>query len=204
MAAGTDDPLTPDEIRQILRECVTVVKPGEVLVVRVSPDCTPSQVREYQDSLNAVRAAGGITCEVLVLPAEELGVAEAGRRGGRAVSEYGDLAAAALHAEAETAREEIRASSYGQLSCPSCGKPAADIIGSGHCLVMIPACEPGRGAVLEAECRDGRRAECRTWDELQAAANISLTDEVTRQFDRDAFGTAAAQFTGLLSILEQP
>ena len=112
---------------------------------------------------------------------------------------YGDLAAAALHEEAETAREEIRASSYGQLSCPSCGKPAGDIIGTGHRLIMIMA-EPRP----EAECRDGQRAQCDTWDLMEAAANISLTDEVTRKFDSAVFGTGPAQFTGLLSILKQP
>ena len=117
---------------------------------------------------------------------------------------YGNLVAAALHAEAETAREEIRASSYGQLSCPSCGKPSADIIGTGHRLVMIMTSEAQPGAKMEAECRDGQRVQCGTWDQAMAAANISLADEVTRKFDSAVFGDGPGEFTGLLSILEQP
>ena len=44
-------PLTPDEVRYLLRECVTVVKPGETLIIRV-PWTTPrTQVRELQGAL---------------------------------------------------------------------------------------------------------------------------------------------------------
>jgi predicted RNA-binding Zn-ribbon protein involved in translation (DUF1610 family) len=122
-----------------------------------------------------------------------------------AVSE--DPIGEAVHADAEAAREEIRASSYGQLACPSCGRPAADILGTGHCLVLIPSCEAGPGAIVEAECRDGQRAVCSTWDDMVATANISLADEVWRRetvaFDQ-IIGTGPANFTGLLSILEQP
>jgi hypothetical protein len=113
----------------------------------------------------------------------------------------------AVRADAEAAREEIRASSYGQLACPSCGKPAGDILGTGHCLILIPSCEAGPGAIVEAECRDGQRAVCSTWDDMVATANISLADEVWRHetiaFDR-IIGTGPANFTGLLSVLEQP
>lgn len=115
----------------------------------------------------------------------------------------------ALRADAEAARQEIRESGYGQLACPSCGKPAADILGTGHCLVMIMAKEvavPG-DVIFTAECRDGQPAGCTTWDECQSAANISLADEVWRRetiiFDR-IIGTGPANFTGLLSVLEQP
>ena len=124
-----------------------------------------------------------------------------------AVSE--DPIGEAVHADAEAAREEIRASSYGQLACPSCGRPAADILGTGHCLILIMAGEvaaPG-DVIVTAECRDGQPAGCTTWDQCQAAANISLADEVWRQetiaFDR-ILGTSPANFTGLLSVLEQP
>ena len=113
----------------------------------------------------------------------------------------------AVHADAEAARQEIRESSYGQLACPSCGKPAGDILGTGHCLILIPSCEIGPGAIMEAECRDGQRAVCSTWDDMVATANISLADEVWRH-DTIAFaqiiGTGPANFTGLLSVLEQP
>jgi hypothetical protein len=46
--------LSEDEVRHLLRECVTVVRPGEVLILRVGPPgvLTPNQLREYQESLN--------------------------------------------------------------------------------------------------------------------------------------------------------
>ena len=45
--------LSEDEVRHLLRECVTVVRPGEVLILRVGPPgvFTPNQLREYQDSV---------------------------------------------------------------------------------------------------------------------------------------------------------
>src|ERR1035441_2205358 len=54
----------------------------------------------------------------------------------------------AVHADAEAAREEIRADG---LICPSCGQNYADLIGR-HCLILVmdvraPWCE----------CRDGPR-----------------------------------------------
>lgn len=43
-------PLTPDETRALLRECVLAVAPGEILVIRFSPgSITPSQMREFQE-----------------------------------------------------------------------------------------------------------------------------------------------------------
>jgi len=67
--------LTEEEIRQLLRECVTVVKPGEVLVIRV-PDFTPEQLREYSDMVRwwLDENAPGVKC--LITVGEELGVAE--------------------------------------------------------------------------------------------------------------------------------
>jgi hypothetical protein len=116
----------------------------------------------------------------------------------------GDPIGDALHADAEAAREEIRGEG---LICPSCRRNWADLAGR-HCLILIPPelGKPGPAAVVEAECRDGQRTACRTFDDMKAAANIALADEVWRQetiaFDRDITGTA--YFAGLLSILEQP
>ena len=108
-----------------------------------------------------------------------------------------DPIGAALHADAEAAREEIRDAG---LTCPSCGQNYADLI-TGHCLILIMAAE----RKVEAECRDGQRAECVTWDDMRAAANISLADEVWRQetiaFARDVIGTGPGDFTGLLSLV---
>ena len=74
-----DATLTPDEIRQLLRECVTVVKPGETLIIRVPMDTHTYQIHEYQERADTVLADHGNPFRVFVLPAEELGVAEAGK-----------------------------------------------------------------------------------------------------------------------------
>lgn len=71
-----------------------------------------------------------------------------------------------------TARDEIRASAFGQLRCPSCGGLAGDILGTGHCLVTVAA-----GAPMECECRDGRRVTCNDLATTLAAANIALADD---------------------------
>ena len=71
-------PLTPDEVRQLLRECVTVVKPGEHLILRVPWSITPSQVRELQEVVNEMAGYLELPFRMLVLPGDELGVAEPG------------------------------------------------------------------------------------------------------------------------------
>ena len=69
-------PLTQEQVRYLLAACVTVVKPGEVLVIRV-PDFSPNQLREYGESVERWMAhnAPGVRC--LVTIGEELGVVEA-------------------------------------------------------------------------------------------------------------------------------
>ena len=69
-------PLTPEQVRQLLRECVTVVKPGETLVVRVGFDITPMQVRELQDAADGMCEYRGLPFKVLVFPGDELAVTE--------------------------------------------------------------------------------------------------------------------------------
>ena len=69
--------LSPDEIRQLLRECVTVVKPGETLVVRVPLTWTPDDVNRYSRTIGELNEALDLPFRTLVVPAEELGVAEA-------------------------------------------------------------------------------------------------------------------------------
>jgi hypothetical protein len=76
VVTGEACPLTKDEILQVLRECVTVVKPGEALVICVA-DLTPRQVSEYQQSLNVWYEDGGLPFRAFVLPGGELGVVEA-------------------------------------------------------------------------------------------------------------------------------
>ena len=74
------DRLTPEDIRSLLRECVTVVAPGETLVLRLSESFTPSQAREWQDALNAGWDGGDPfwPFRVLVVIGEGLGVAQTG------------------------------------------------------------------------------------------------------------------------------
>jgi hypothetical protein len=67
---GAPPPLTPDGTRALLRDCVTVVRPGEILVIRLSPDSgmSPGQVREYQEYVDCLMAgcAPGIRALVIV------------------------------------------------------------------------------------------------------------------------------------------
>ena len=70
-------PLTPDEMHSLLRECVTVVKPGEILVLRCGPEYTPNHLRDIQEVANEMARFGDWPC-VMVVPGDELGVVEAG------------------------------------------------------------------------------------------------------------------------------
>jgi hypothetical protein len=63
---------TPDEVRTLLRECVTTVGPGEMLVIRVPYDTPREEANAYQQILDAAREAWGIRAVVVV--AEGLGV----------------------------------------------------------------------------------------------------------------------------------
>ena len=69
--------VSPEEIRVLLRECVTVVKPGETLIIRVSEGMTPNQVREYQDMVDAGIKFWHLGIKAMVLRAQALGIAEA-------------------------------------------------------------------------------------------------------------------------------
>jgi hypothetical protein len=73
-------PLTPEQIRCLLRECVTVVKPGETLIIR-DRNWTPNQVREIQQWMDDEYQSGRIGFKVLAIIGEELGVAEPGGSG---------------------------------------------------------------------------------------------------------------------------
>ena len=68
--------LTEDRVRQLLSECVTVVKPGETLVLRMGREWTPSQMREVQDMLDVVMEDRELPFRALVVPADGLGVAQ--------------------------------------------------------------------------------------------------------------------------------
>ena len=63
---------SPDEVRTLLRECVTVVGPGELLVIRVPYDTPLDKASAYRRMLEAARLAWGI--RAVVVTADELGV----------------------------------------------------------------------------------------------------------------------------------
>lgn len=68
--------LSPEQVRLLLRECVTVVKPGETLVLR-GRDWTPNQVHEIQQVMDAMHEDGTIPFKVLAVFGDELGVIQA-------------------------------------------------------------------------------------------------------------------------------
>ena len=72
--AGTEA-LTPEQVRHLLSECVTVIQPGETLVIR-GRNWTPNQVREIQDWLDTEHATGRITFKALAVPGDELAVTQ--------------------------------------------------------------------------------------------------------------------------------
>jgi hypothetical protein len=81
-----------------------------------------------------------------------------------------------------TARDELRTSEFGLLRCPSCGELAAEILGQGHSLLIMPESEklPGDGSAgwLVVECRDGERVTVTDFAQGIAAANIALADDM--------------------------
>lgn len=68
------EPLGPDEIRQLLAECVTVVKPGEVLVLRCPEGWVPEQAEMMQDHAARWLAENAPDIRVLVVPHLDMAV----------------------------------------------------------------------------------------------------------------------------------
>ena len=89
-------------------------------------------------------------------------------------SDYGDAVAAALHAEAEQARDEMRAAG---IACPSCGVNMADLPG-GHQLAMESM------PTGQVQCADGRRVLIASVDMFRAAANVGLYEEMRNNISR--------------------
>jgi ribosomal protein L16 Arg81 hydroxylase len=69
--------LTPEQVRYLLRECVTVVKPDETLVIR-GRDWTPMQVCEVQEWMDREHESGRISFRVLAVIGDELAVVQSG------------------------------------------------------------------------------------------------------------------------------
>jgi hypothetical protein len=74
--------LTPEAARELLRECVTIVKPGEVLVIRTPDDWTAMQVEDCQESIDEGLKYRQLDVAVLFLPGEEFAVAARGSAAG--------------------------------------------------------------------------------------------------------------------------
>lgn len=73
----SDNWLSKDEVRELLRECVVAVRPGEILVIGVSTFFSPRQLRELQESAQATLENWGSGIKVMVLPAAALAIIEA-------------------------------------------------------------------------------------------------------------------------------
>lgn len=67
--------LSPAEARSLIRECATVVKPGETLIIRLPVETPPSRIAEYRAVLDEMRTTFGLTA--IVVAAAELGVVQA-------------------------------------------------------------------------------------------------------------------------------
>ena len=107
-----------------------------------------------------------------------------------------DPIGAALAADAEEARAEIRAAG---LICPSCGVNMADLP-KDHRLEIGPLPDG------VAKCAGGEQAHLVRFDDFKAAANVALYDDFRKRED-EAFARIIGkrapdhEFTGLLGVL---
>ena len=69
-------PLSPDEIRQLLSECVTVVKAGETLILRCPEGWTPDQAGEMQRHAARWLAENAPDVKAMIVPHLDIIVAE--------------------------------------------------------------------------------------------------------------------------------
>ena len=69
-------PLAPGQVRQLLAECVTAVKPGEVLVLRCPEGWTPDQAGEMQQHAARWLEENAPGVKVLVVPHLEMAVVQ--------------------------------------------------------------------------------------------------------------------------------
>ena len=72
--------LTAAAVEALLRECVTVVRPGETLIVRVAADADVRKVHQLGQYVHTRAEAMGAAFHTLVVPAESLGVGETSAR----------------------------------------------------------------------------------------------------------------------------
>lgn len=67
-------PPGPGELRGLLRECVNVVEPGDVLVIRIPAGSSHAQTRDLHNAVRSWLAAHAPSVDALVVPAEEIKV----------------------------------------------------------------------------------------------------------------------------------
>jgi hypothetical protein len=67
--------LTPETAKALVRECVTIVRPGEVLAVRLPLSFTSGDLDYAREYARTVERETGV--KVAFIPGEELGVAQA-------------------------------------------------------------------------------------------------------------------------------
>lgn len=75
--------LTPETARELAREYVTILKPGEVLAIRVPGTWTDRQAHETSVRIDEVIALLDLGITVLLLPGEEFAVATQGPESAR-------------------------------------------------------------------------------------------------------------------------
>lgn len=69
--------LTEAEVRQLLSECVTVVRPGEVLVLRAPEDWNPDQASQLQEYMGYWLAENAPDIKAMVIPPMEIAIMQA-------------------------------------------------------------------------------------------------------------------------------
>lgn len=80
MPPGRVITLAPEAVSQLLRECVTVVKPGEVLVLRCPEEWTAEQAQQMQEYANLWLESNAPGVKVLTVPHVEMAVIESPER----------------------------------------------------------------------------------------------------------------------------
>lgn len=123
-----DHIISRDALLAAVRECVTVVKPGEVLLVRAPDAWTPRNVMELQEGVDAVVSYRDLGISVLILPGAEFAVAA--KAASEALAPFSSLGATICPVPAEHGtgcmcgvhRTGTCSPSYHE---PNCGCPAA-------------------------------------------------------------------------------
>jgi hypothetical protein len=69
-------PLTADEIRALLRTAAVAIKPTETLIIRLQPPIDDEALAVFRERVTAVMDEMGNPFRFVVIPADQLAVAE--------------------------------------------------------------------------------------------------------------------------------